>query len=648
MNASVEGSMPNRPPVTGPAINLATFNQYSTAFPYLNVVKSAFTDWSSGTLDGDGNIVSLAQHATASRNIWAHDAQGFTSGIRPGRWIFKWSGPDKGVDLTIAGNGISNVVRGANRASFDVELPGGTQLVRVSFVNKTGSAAFPISNLTCVHSDHESLLDSGEIFNPDYLASMPRKLSAIRTMKAAQIENNTATEASQVRLESNGSWTCYDQLIGTGSETTGMPYTVQAKLAVKMRCVLHTCFPVRGTQAQYDFIARQLWSVLSSHPDIRVLPEVGNENWNDSYSHRAWLNNVYGPNQRSSRYARGINGPQAEAQKTLMVWKALALAGFPRSQVIRSFAFQLFGSFREDAYTGQAMNYVDSEGLVSAGAKFHTLLDSLVTAPYTHINVDGKLPSDRGTLYHTRLMNLDWANLTDAQLLAYFANGTESMHRQIVSMVSEAAAALGRTVPIGCYEWGHEVLHRSLNFAGVFYQGTIDKSDNTFVWSPEYLPVSFTDGDHFWFQNTYDGSAAGTPNKIAMAPSVETIAKRKSANKAWFFASDAARLADTTNTGAGSIPLTGSSAKVSFYTCDNITRHRQFSKRMGEFLNSAAGRTMYENLYSQTIGPGLLAYPCQLVDIGDWAQDDTNAQFWGLKHGPRSASVPRHEFYRNL
>src|SRR3954451_9548789 len=148
-------STSSRGPVTGPAINLPTFNQYSTVFPYLNVIKSAFTDWSSGTLDGDGNIVSLAPRAAANRNIWSHDPEGFISGVRPGRWLLKWVGPDNGVDLRIGGYGISNVVRGANRATFDVELPAGRQIARVSFTNGTGSSDFPISNLVCVHSEFE-------------------------------------------------------------------------------------------------------------------------------------------------------------------------------------------------------------------------------------------------------------------------------------------------------------------------------------------------------------------------------------------------------------------------------------------------------------------------------------------------------------
>jgi hypothetical protein len=66
-----------------------------------------------------------------------------------------------------------------------------------------------------------------------------------------------------------------------------MPYTVAAKLAAKLGCDLHAPVPIRGTQALYDEIARQIANVAEFKGVVDA--EVGNENWNGSYNARDWL-----------------------------------------------------------------------------------------------------------------------------------------------------------------------------------------------------------------------------------------------------------------------------------------------------------------------------------------------------------------------
>ena len=129
----------------------------------------------------------------------------------------------------------------------------------------------------------------------------------------------SVTAASQLKSESSQSWcTNADATVG------GMPYTVAAKLAAKLGCDLQAPVPIRGTQALYDEIARQLASVAGFKGTIEA--EVGNENWNGSYNSREWLANVYGKAQNPP-----LSAAQAEAQKALMWFRALSAVMAPHS-----------------------------------------------------------------------------------------------------------------------------------------------------------------------------------------------------------------------------------------------------------------------------------------------------------------------------
>ena len=61
-----------------------------------------------------------------------------------------------------------------------------------------------------------------------------------------------------------------------------------------------------------------------------------------------------------------LGAPQAEAQKALMWFKALA-THFPRQRVRRLFCGQAADGFWPEGYFDSAMRYVDSAGLIQAG-----------------------------------------------------------------------------------------------------------------------------------------------------------------------------------------------------------------------------------------------------------------------------------------
>lgn len=650
------GSGPlNTARLTGPSINSGISQQFGCSPLYLNVIKNNFTDWSAGTRDANEQLATLPAGATANRALWANYGEDIAHCIKQGSYTLRWGGTTgTDVSVNVTGPGVSNVIRvNPSTVTFDFNNTDTEATVRAAFTNNRGDSTFPITGISCVFTSYVGSFDAGEIFSPDYLACMPTNLLAWRMMSAVQIWGNPTTLLSQVRPESADSWSWFQDGDPAAHFTTGMPYEVAAKLAIKLNCDLMCCFPLAADQACYDGIAARLFTVLASHPNQHVIATVGNENWNTSMSNNAagqhYLQDIFGAAQSPP-----INGPQAEAKKNLMAWKALQNAGFPRAQIVRAPEVQLYGDAHSFGYIGIMMDYVDNDGIISAGAVFSTLVDRLNTAPYCHFH-DGTF---QGQMYHTRLMNLDWVNMSDATMLAYFQNDINEINSVILSLRSVLLAETGRTIPIGCYEWGQEVTLEFGNRDGLFYQFQVDAANNKVVWQSNFLPVTFTDGDSWRHDNTYiapagNGSNYTGPNPGTCSASIGNQAsayiRRVDANSARFYSSQAAATATYANDAAAkaaSITLYAIYG-TQVYTANNATRNAQMRVRMDSFLNGAGGKTLYENMHAGTIGPTLLSSPCQLYEVGGWPIAQYG-QWWGLKHGPLSTNNERFLFYKNL
>ena len=250
---------------------------------------------------------------------------------------------------------------------------------------------------------------------------------------------------------------------------------------------------------------------------------------------------------------------------------------------------------RPGSYFDRAMHHVDSSGLVQAGARFYTLIDEIRTGlyvtPSTNTADDGS-----GELFHTntRLKNIDWRSRSDAEIDALFGNGqavAESRLRSFLKFTRVLRSDLSRST----YEWGQSCVTSVAGFAGTVYVGTVSASDNTFVWHGS-TPASFTDGDAWLFH----GPDGRYPIAGYRAFTLVYV-KAKDPTRAWFFASDAARLADVGDTGTGAIVLDAASPGGTF-TADNFTRTQQFGMRMKACLDGPPGKAMYQRFFAATIG----------------------------------------------
>jgi len=300
----------SREPPRVAALNMGPTVGWDAYQPYINLVKGTIDNWSQPFVDANGEVQGLPPGRTIAMNVW-YGFGGAYQKVKTGRYVVKWSGG--AATLTIVCAGATIGPQEGNRRTLELQQVSDqtSGQLKLAFSNDT-KAPIDIRGLVVCHASHEALLDGGEIFNPDWIAACGPRLASIRTMKPMAIENSVVTSAAQLKSEANQSW-CANEDAATG----GMPYTVAAKLAAKLGCDLHAPVPIRGTQALYDEIARQIASVAEFKGVVDA--EVGNENWNGSYNARDWLGGAFGVAQSPP-----LDAAQAEAQKALTWFHALA------------------------------------------------------------------------------------------------------------------------------------------------------------------------------------------------------------------------------------------------------------------------------------------------------------------------------------
>jgi len=603
------------------ALNMGPTVGWDAYQPYINLVKGTIDNWSQPFVDANGEVQALPPGRTIAMNVW-FGFGGTYQKVKTGRYVVKWSGGP--ATLTIVCAGASIGPQEGNRRTFELQQVSDqtSGQLKLAFSNDSRSPV-DIRGLVVCHASHESPLDGGEIFNPDWIAACGPRLACVRTMKPMAIENSVVASATQLRREANQSW-CANEDASTG----GMPYTVAARLAAKLGCDLHAPVPIRGTQALYDEIARQIASVAEFTGVVDA--EIGNENWNASYNARGWLGNVFGKSQSPP-----LDAPQAEAQKALMWFRALA-AALPRERIRRVFCGQAADGFWPGSWFDRAMRHVDRDGLVDRGAPLHAIVDELriglYVTPATTTAIDGS-----GELFHTRLKNIDWKRQSDAAIDALFANGQAIAAARLATLL-RYARSLRAGLSCSSYEWGQGCIASIAGFAGTTYLGSVSPDENAFVWHAS-TPASFSDGDAWLlFGDAFPirGHRRGTP----------VYAKAKDAKRAWLFASEAALRADVNDTGAGAIVLdAGAPGRV--FALDNFSRTQDFGTRIKAYLDGPAGRAMYERFFAATVGAGKLRAACHLYDFAGYSQG-TYVTMWGLKSSVYAADTPRYRWWRSL
>jgi len=329
MAVSKSGTPASVPAPAAPAIDQNTIGMnvggiafYSRVDPFLDLVKTA-GDWSSDngapvTLDASGQPTGLPAGAKDIRipiYIGADLAHDQNRAIR-----VTWDG-----DATIGSTAKSGYVK--NGETF-TPIKGTYYGV---FVITNLNPARPFRNFHVVRADQAKAFDSGEIFNPDFLAK-EKPWSTLRFMDWNNTNGNTVVRWADRVKPDRMTWT-------TG---TGVPIEIEVALANRVHADPWINVPA---MADDDYV-RQLVTYVRDHldPTLKLHLEYSNEMWNYGFGQTGWALNQakklwstvadignldwYGyRSAQVSAIARGIYGSQADQRLSMVISTQTAWMG---------------------------------------------------------------------------------------------------------------------------------------------------------------------------------------------------------------------------------------------------------------------------------------------------------------------------------
>ena len=302
---------------------------WKTSFdePYINVVRTAQSDWNwgdiwpndlyaMGALDPDTALptrIPRKAQGLALRGLLAH------TGHFVGEWVLEWEGD---AEVWLGGPAMNKRKVGRNRIEFrrTVHHLGGVD-INVRWIDEGG-----FKNLALYRKEYEALHKAGKIFNPKYLAEIA-KYDVVRTMDLQEANRSFIRSIDQLATMETASWANIEYASSPGHlgderrswhKRRGVPLEVVFALAVETETELWAHAPLqlgapRGlnevagdpqrlraeiVERADEILASPEWDryadafvaalIASGYPADRVLyTTLDNEVWNSAGHYRA-------------------------------------------------------------------------------------------------------------------------------------------------------------------------------------------------------------------------------------------------------------------------------------------------------------------------------------------------------------------------
>lgn len=254
--------------------NLNGIADYSSEDPFLDKAKSARSWWwrdeapkGSFPTDENGYPLSIPSNRSFLDTVIFAD----NPTVSAGRYVVMWDGVG-----TISWQGGTVVSQSSNQQVVDF----GTGNI-VLTLNKTGStpgASDYFKNLRIVRQDQLSLYQSGEIFNPAFLA----KLKGFRRLRFMDwMGTNFSQQKDWANRPKPSDYTYADK---------GCPIEVMVALCNKLQVHPWFCMPHLATDNYVEKFATLVRDTLQS--SLQIFLEFSNETWNWQFTQATWCLNA--------------------------------------------------------------------------------------------------------------------------------------------------------------------------------------------------------------------------------------------------------------------------------------------------------------------------------------------------------------------
>lgn len=183
-----------------------------------------------------------------------------------GRYLVTWQGQGR---LELRGRA-ANVAEAEGRITFDFTPGPGLVEIRIAATD----AADPLRRIRVVREDRAALADSGEIFNPDFLARL-EGVRLLRFMDWLATNDSTLAAPADRPLPGDYSWARH-----------GVPVEVAVALANRLGTDAWLTVP----HLARDDLVREMARVVARDldPGLRVWVEFSNEVWNWQFQQAHW------------------------------------------------------------------------------------------------------------------------------------------------------------------------------------------------------------------------------------------------------------------------------------------------------------------------------------------------------------------------
>ena len=348
-------------------MNLQGVSYWSTEEPFIDRIHTAqpWGAWdvnnkditSTLTRDQNGDFTSLV----GVKTLYLSVAVDPLNASPTNEYVLTWDGT-----ATVSITGSTIVSKSANQVVFDYTNTKAIPSVYIQFNNLDPNN--PVENPHLVRADQVSEFNSGEIFNPDFVAKVSQ-WGMVRFMDWGDTNASGAVDWSTRNTTANSFWGNY-----TGNQANGVPIEAMVKLANEAHVDMWYNVPTKADDA---YVTNALTYIRDNlDPDLKVHVEYSNEVWNTAFA----------ANGYAKAQATALWGSSVTATKQVNVYYGY------RSAQIAEIAHEVFtGSHAgqlNDVLAGQSGNatmFSDWQtGIAKTGytGSVGSLFTEYATAPY--------------------------------------------------------------------------------------------------------------------------------------------------------------------------------------------------------------------------------------------------------------------------
>jgi hypothetical protein len=577
----------------GMTLNLAGMQYFADYTPFIDRIKHTSVQWTSDDFPGgmprnDARLNSdhfpsnLAAGQQCTLIVWLELSRlRSTNKAKPGNYKVTWTPTGAGgCAVSVSGTGLSSVVNGSAGVSTFTLADGALADGLFVTVTNGGGAAAGATNIKLFHTDHEADLGTGEMFDPDFIASLLRytNLRYVRFLDFQAANVGALVSPSDLLPLSYQSYARGDK---------GVPPEVIGALIKRLGNGVRpwTVMPYAATDA---FMTAFFTRMKDGDPTGTWKAKIGgvNEPWNFGFPGYGWLVNTgsIGLSWVNSDGGVAGSGPEDEQFRMYSAWAHHAMrtwtaaeAVFGASRVIRLGTMQTDYSTSNSPHNA-SLFYRDTTNTLYGGATFVSLLNA--TGPGGHtgeIELSGYFYSYASTSQKTKLRE-NVGGFTNAALRDLYIADLTSRRDGAQILNCNSMRTRGFTATFTVYEAGCHDFYDRNNTGATFpasFAGTVNTGTNTID-----FPVETTD----WVDN---GDRIRAPNQVpanGQSFPYDLWVRKTGTNALRCYSSLAAYTADSGNTGAGATSLLAGS----FLFCPQ-DRLERLSDKMFTFFNSAEG-----------------------------------------------------------